>query len=270
MTLLEGTVLEISLILLGSIWGSFLGVLAERVPKGESIFFPGSHCNACGHRLAPKDLIPFKAWLFNGGRCTYCTARIDPQTLLSELGTALLFSLLPFFFPDIKRILFLLIFFSFAFPLTLIDIRLRRLPHKLTWSAGVSGVLLSLATADTSSLLTAILPSIIGFLAGFLPLWLLAVLYPRGMGMGDAFWLGAIGTFVGPMGILQTLLLSSFSATTISVLFFLLLQKKQKETSWKTMSVPFGPFLSAAGIIVILWKPVLDNWGTILSHALLR
>lgn len=269
MTLSESIALETALVAIGSAWGSFLGILADRIPKGKSILFPGSHCNSCYHRLTAADLVPFKAWIVNGGRCTYCTARIDPQTLLSELATAFLFSILPFFLPDMKRIILLVIFFSFAFPLTLIDIRFRRLPHKLTWSASLIGVLYTWDSSVTSSFFTGIIPSVLGFVAGFLPLGLLAFLYPRGMGMGDAFWLGAIGTFVGPVGVLQTLLLSSFGATVASILFFLAYKSKHKNISLRTMNVPFGPFLGAAGMAVILWQPVLDQWGNILSHTLL-
>ncbi|MHB1604807.1 MAG: prepilin peptidase [Leptospirales bacterium] len=268
MTLFESIALETALIAIGSIWGSFLGVLADRIPKGESILFPGSHCNSCQRPLTALDLVPFKAWMINKGRCAYCSAKIDQQTLLSELGTALLFSFLPIFFPDMKRILLLLIFFSFAFPLTLVDIRFHRLPHKLTWSASIIGILFAWTSNVSSPFSSAVLPSILGFLAGFVPLWLLSSLYPQGMGMGDAFWLGAIGTFVGPMGVLQTLLLSSFIATIGSILFFLVHRTKHKDLSLRTMNVPFGPFLSAAGIVVLLWQPILNKWGETLSHTL--
>ncbi|MHB1285681.1 MAG: prepilin peptidase [Leptospirales bacterium] len=270
MTFAEWIMIECGLFLLGSIWGSFLGVLVDRVPKGESIFLPGSHCNSCWHPLAASDLIPFKVWIFNRGQCAYCGAPIDPQTIVSEFFTALLFSAAPLLFPDIKRILFLLVFFSFALPLSLIDLRLHRLPHKLTLPAGFAGLALTWATLGSFQFhLEGLLPSVLGFLTGFLPLWLLATFYPQGMGMGDAFWLGAIGTFVGPIGTLQTLLLSSFSATLVSVLALLLFKKEQDNGSWRTLKIPFGPFLSAGGITVILCQHDLNKWGEAISHSLL-
>ncbi len=270
MTSSEWIVIEGGLFLLGSIWGSFLGVLVDRIPKEESIFLPRSHCNSCGHTLGALDLVPFKVWIFNRGHCVYCAAPIDPQTIISEFCTALLFSATPLLFPDIKRILFLLAFFSFALPLSLIDLRSHRLPHKLTWSAGLMGLALTWTTLEPSqSHIGGLLPSVLGFLTGFLPLWLLATFYPQGMGMGDAFWLGAIGTFVGPVGTLQTLLLSSFSATITSVLALLLFDQKQNNGSWRTLKIPFGPFLSAAGIIVVLYQQDLNRWGGIISQSLL-
>ncbi|MBI4219426.1 MAG: prepilin peptidase [Chloroflexi bacterium] len=76
---------------LGSAFGSFLNVVMDRVPAGQSIIKPGSRCPACGTALRPLDLIPVASYLWLRGRCRYCKARIPLRLLLVELATGLAF-----------------------------------------------------------------------------------------------------------------------------------------------------------------------------------
>ncbi len=231
--------------LAGLFWGSFLGLVADRVPKGESIAHPRSRCSSCQTRLSYRDLIPLWSWLTHRGRCRYCGHPIDPFLLVSELGTGLFFGILPLVFSGLRHQLVVAVFFSFAFPLSLIDLRYRRLPHALTWSAAGCGILSSLFGPEK------LLWSFSGFLSGFLLLGIIAYFYPKGMGMGDAFWIGAIGTFVGATGVMETLFLSSFLALIATIPLYIFTRTGEKNLSWHKLSLPFGPFLSISALLII-------------------
>jgi leader peptidase (prepilin peptidase)/N-methyltransferase len=237
---------EICYILGGLIWGSFLGVLADRIPRGESILTPPSHCLTCQKRLSPLDLIPLWAWVGNKGVCRYCGATIDPQMLGSEMLSGLFFGILPFISKDFRNGIVLATFFSFALPLSLIDLRHRRLPHSLTWTAGFSGLLLAWSGPER------FFYPIGGFLAGFITLGLVSILHPKGMGMGDAFWIGSIGTFVGATGVVETLFLSSFFAILSLLPLFLVKKPDSSGVPWYKTSLPFGPYLSLGAILVLV------------------
>ena len=84
----------------GLLIGSFLTVVTERVPNGESIVAPGSRCGACGLRLGPLDLVPVFSWLFLGGKCRRCRTSIGIEPLVLELGTASLFVAMTLKFED--------------------------------------------------------------------------------------------------------------------------------------------------------------------------
>ena len=77
---------------IGACFGSFLGVVLWRVPRGESIVHPPSHCSECGHRLTPRELVPVVSYVAQQGRCRGCGAEIPARTLFIELGTALAFA----------------------------------------------------------------------------------------------------------------------------------------------------------------------------------
>lgn len=77
--------------LVGACTGSFVGVVLWRVPRGESIVRPPSHCSACGHELTPRELVPVVSYVLQHGRCRACGAEIPARAVLLEIGGALLF-----------------------------------------------------------------------------------------------------------------------------------------------------------------------------------
>lgn len=100
-------------ILAGLCTGSFLALCADRLPRGESLFFPASHCDACGHRLGFFDLIPLWSYLRLGGRCRYCLAPLKKDLLWWEVGMG---ALLPSLEGALLHLLcFFLLFISFLF-----------------------------------------------------------------------------------------------------------------------------------------------------------
>jgi len=237
----------VGLFFLGTIWGSFLGVLADRIPRDESVLYPPSHCNTCKSPLNLLDLLPLYAWIRRKGRCRICHAPIDRQTLYSELLTATLFIFLGLIYLNGGSILKPFIFGSFAIPLSLIDLRHYRLPHKLTIPAILSGTFLSFALPEDS-----VKTSIEASIAALLFLVPIAYIKPNALGMGDAIFFGAIGSFTSIQGILLALIVASGTAILASFIWSLWKFLNGQKTSIRTLRIPFGPFLSLGGLTAIL------------------
>ncbi len=127
--------------ILGLVVGSFLNVVIHRLPKGESIVFPPSRCPACGHRLAPKDLVPVLSYLALRGRCRYCAHPISPRYPLVEALTGLLFTLAAFFFPPSPQAFLTFAFLAFLVALSFIDLDTYELPDSLTYGLLFLGLL---------------------------------------------------------------------------------------------------------------------------------
>lgn len=238
----------VGLFFLGTVWGSFLGVLADRIPRGESVVFPPSHCNTCKTPLALIDLLPLHAWIRGKGRCRICQSPIDRQTLYSELLTAALFVFLGLIHLNGGSVLKSFIFGSFAIPLSLIDMRHYRLPHKLTIPAIAAGILLSYTLPDDS-----IKTSIAASIAALLFLVPIAYMKPNALGMGDAIFFGAIGSFTSLQGIMEALIVASGTAILASLAWALWGLLNGRKESIRALRIPFGPFLSLGGMTAILF-----------------
>jgi len=142
------------------------------------------------------------------------------------------------------------VFCFFAVCLSLIDLRERRLPHVLTLSAALSGGMLWVLFPFPETRLSRLEWVFEGYLSGFLSLGILAWIFPKGMGMGDAFCLGAIGTFVGAREIPAVLFVSSVLA--LFVIWMMSLRNKKGRFS-RMVGIPFGPFLGIGGLVVLLY-----------------
>jgi len=233
--------------LAGGIWGSFLGVLAIRVPLGISFIRPRSRCDQCKNPLKIQDMIPLFSWCILRGKCRTCGFPILPEIPLAEFTMAsftVLVVLMPF---SLLQKSALLLYFSFALPLTLIDIRHHRLPHLLTITAIITGLFLSSRNIGGQGLIL----SAAGAILGFLPVALVSIVYPKGIGMGDAFWLAAIGSFVGPESLPEVLLIASGSGIIFAISLFLFRRSTLKDSIFNT-ALPFGPFLSLGGLLALL------------------
>jgi len=128
-------------LLLGLAVGSFLNVVIHRLPKGESIVFPPSRCPACGHRLAPWDLVPVLSYLALKGRCRYCNDPISPRYPLVEALTGLLFALAALFYPPSAQAFLTFAFLALLVALSFIDLDTFELPDSLTYGLLFLGLL---------------------------------------------------------------------------------------------------------------------------------
>lgn len=231
--------------ILGLMIGSFLNVVIYRVPRGESIVRPGSHCPSCGHGLKAWELAPVLSFLAQRGRCRKCRVRISWRYPGVELLTGVLF-----FYAvwqnngELELRLFLnLVFLAALVALAFIDYDSMRLPDVLTLpllGLGVAGAFL--LPGEPSGWVS--LASAAG--AGGL-FWLIATIYPRGMGMGDVKLVAAMGSFLGFPGIFLAIFLASVLGSLIGLVLLILRKNRIRE------HIPFGPFLAAGAVVALFW-----------------
>ncbi|MBI2182198.1 MAG: prepilin peptidase [Deltaproteobacteria bacterium] len=236
----------------GAIVGSFLNVCILRIPKGESVIRPSSHCPNCKTPIAFYDNIPLFSYFFLGGRCRACREWISPRYFVVELLTAALtvalfykFGLGPAFFSSFILVAALLV-------ISFIDLDVRIVPDVISLPGIVLGLLFSFfgyyVVYDPAELIPSPLSSLIGVLVGGGFLLALAWAYAavtgtEGMGGGDIKLLAMIGAFLGWPSIPVTLFLSSLAGSIIGLSAMLVKGVGRK------YALPFAPFLCLGALL---------------------
>jgi leader peptidase (prepilin peptidase) / N-methyltransferase len=223
--------------LLGSAVGSFLNVVAHRVPKGLSVVNPPSACPDCGTEIRSRHNVPVLGWLVLRGRCYDCGSSISARYPLVEAGVAVLFVLAALRFADDLRLLpAYLAFAGIAGALALIDLDVRRLPNSIVLpSYPVLGVLLGI-DGDPHALLRAALGAAVLF-AFYL---VIAVVAPGSMGFGDVKLAGVVGGMTAYLS-WGTLLTGAFLGFFLGAVAGVLLIAVRR--AGRRSAVPFGPFM---------------------------
>jgi leader peptidase (prepilin peptidase) / N-methyltransferase len=243
--------------LLGLAIGSFLNVVIWRVPRGESVVHPPSHCPTCDAVISPRDNIPVVSWLVLRGRCRSCESHISARYPLVELGTAALFVAFGIRFgihADLPAYLYIA---AVGIALAMIDIDLLRLPDILTLPSYPIGLVLLGIAAWVDDAPHAFVRAVLGMvvLAAFYGLvWLL---YPSGMGLGDVKLAGVVGLYLAWLGWGQ-LAVGAFSAFLVGAIVSVAIVSV-KGGDRKTR-VPFGPFM-LLGLLIGIFA------GHSLAHA---
>ena len=236
--------------LMGLIMGSFCNAWAWRLAHGESIVHGRSHCAACGHTLAAKDLVPLVSWLCLRGRCRYCGQPISPRYPAVELISCVYYLSVVLRFDVSWTALRLLVLGSLLLTAALVDLDTMELPDGLLIAAACAAAL-RLITEGRSGLTDALL----GALVAAVPLLLLVLLADRVMGRetmggGDIKLMAVFGLHFGP---LQSIFLL-ISGCVIGLLFAAVTRKK------KGMEFPFGPALALAGWLTALVGQPVITW----------
>ncbi len=262
-------------ILLGLMVGSFLNVVIHRLPlmmerewrrqcaelSGQSLpendqpplnlWRPRSRCPHCGHLIRAIENIPLLSYALQGGRCTHCQATISIQYPLVEAVSGLLAGIVAWKFGFGWPAAAALVFTWVLLAASVIDFRYQLLPDDLTLP------LLWLGLGTALFRLFADLPSaVIGAMAGYLSLWSVYQLFrlltgKEGMGFGDFKLLGALGAWTGWQYLITIIILSSLAGALFGLVLILFRNRDRQ------IPMPFGPFLAAAGWIVLLWgEPV--------------
>jgi leader peptidase (prepilin peptidase)/N-methyltransferase len=231
MTTTLGAVLAL---LFGAVVGSFLNVVAYRLPRGESLVRPRSRCPQCGTPIKPYDNVPVLSWLLLRGRCRHCGAAISPRYPLVEAVTAALYVAVV-----LGRDGALDIALGVLLVTTLVPIRL--IPNKITLPAAVAAVVAAVI------LDVGFVPEqlIAGAAAGGFFL-LAALLYPRGMGMGDVKLAGMLGLYLG-----RAVAPAIFIALIAGVLVGAAVIARVGARAGRKTAVPFGPFLALGGLVAL-------------------
>jgi len=250
-------VLSLFFFLTGLCIGSFLNVCIWRIPRDESIAWPGSHCPACNHAIAAWDNIPLLSWLILKGKCRHCHTPISPRYFVVELLTGTLFTAIWLIHGWTLQTPVYLLFTSALILGTFVDLDHLILPDRVTLGGMATGLLLSVvfpSLQGQTERLPALLHSLGGLALGFGILWLVAtvgrlVLKREAMGFGDVKLLGAIGACLGWQAVLFSIFISSLSGTLLGLG---LIAAGKKELQSK---IPYGPHIALAAILWMLFGP---------------
>jgi leader peptidase (prepilin peptidase) / N-methyltransferase len=222
----------------GLLIGSFLNVVAYRLPRGESLSHPRSRCPGCRAPIAPYDNIPVVSWLLLRGRCRHCGEPISIRYPLVEATTAVLYALVVVAKDDALGIALGLLLVTALVPITLIDLELRLIPNRITLPAAVAAVLAAVIL-DVSFVPEQL---IAGAAAGGFFL-LAALAYPRGMGMGDVKLAGMLGLYLG-----RAVAPAIFAGLIAGVVVGAVIVARKGAREGRKTAVPFGPFLALGGV----------------------
>jgi len=238
--------------LFGLMFGSFANVLVYRLPRGESVVFPGSHCPSCGHALTWYENIPLVSWLVLKGHCRYCDAPISIRYPLLELFLGLTWAYLAWHFGWGLPLLMALVLSMMLWTLTWIDLETGLLPNAITFPGIAIGILFGSISGHIQD-------SVIGAIAGYGVFWLVARVFllltrREGLGYGDFKLLAMLGAFLGWQALPFTIFLASAVGAIIGSLYLLLARKHGRT------QIPFGPYLAVSGMVWLLWGPGLLGW----------
>lgn len=245
-------VFSILLILISPAIGSFLGVLADRLPRGEDVVFTPSACRTCKHRLGVLQLLPVVSYIMQRGRCTSCGVAIPPVTLYIELlaiGAAVL-AVLAGGAPLAVGLSAIWLWLLIA--LAVSDAVWFRLPDPLTLCLLVCAVLLSLMPQGIG-VMAAMIGAVSGAGSFAILRWSYFKLRGRvGLGLGDVKLMGGLGAFSGPADLPVLVLIAA-----LSTLVFAILTRERLQGLSAIRPLPFGTFLCfAAAVLWLLRVPV--------------
>jgi leader peptidase (prepilin peptidase)/N-methyltransferase len=234
----------------GLLIGSFLNVVAHRLPRGESLVSPGSHCPHCGAAVRWFDNVPLLSWLVLRGRCRACGAAIGWRYPAVELATALLYAGVVAARDDAGGVALGLIMVTALVPIVLIDLERRLIPNLITGPAAVAALVAGLAL-DLDGVPEQL---IAGAAAGgfFLAA---ALAYPRGMGMGDVKLAGLLGLCLG-RAVGPAVLIALVTGVLVGGI---VIARLGARVGRKT-AVPFGPFLALGGIVAFFAGNAMIDW----------
>ncbi|HEU4392354.1 MAG TPA: prepilin peptidase [Solirubrobacterales bacterium] len=234
----------------GLLVGSFVTVVAHRIPRGESIVGPRSRCPACGVQIAAYDNVPVFSWLALRGRARCCGASISPRYPLTELALGLLFAATTLVLWDEPGEIALgLVFVTMLLAVTLTDLERRIIPNKILLVAAVLAAAIAAATDPGSLPERAIAAAAAGGL-----LFLAALAYPRGMGLGDVKLAAVMGLFLG-RNVAPAILVALLAGSLVG-----LAMMARDGAAARKRAIPFGPFLALGGVVGLLAGGELVDW----------
>jgi leader peptidase (prepilin peptidase)/N-methyltransferase len=226
----------------GLLAGSFVTVVAHRVPRGESIVGPRSRCPFCGVQIAAYDNVPVLSWLVLRGRARCCGARISARYPLTELAVAALYATTVLvLWDDWTEVVEGLIFIPVLAAVTLSDLERRIIPNKILGVGALAAVVVA-AIGDPGSLPVRL---IAGAGAGGI-LFVAALAYPRGMGLGDVKLAATMGLFLG-RNVIPAMFVALLTGSLVGLVII-----AREGAAGRKMAIPFGPFLALGGVVGLL------------------
>ena len=246
--------MSIIIFLLGTIIGSFLNVCIYRIPREESIVFPGSHCLSCSTPLKWYDLIPILSFLQLRGKCRYCGEKISPRYPFVELLNGIIYLLLyakvglgiDFIYYSFLMSILTIIFF--------IDIDHQIIPNTLVLLILIWDIIYKFINFLIYNLPLNLINHLLGLIVGFILFLLIFILSKGGMGGGDVKLMGVFGFTLGIPRIFLNIFLSFVLGGIISIFLLAFKIKKRKDP------IAFGPFLIIGFLVSLFWGYEIIDW----------
>jgi leader peptidase (prepilin peptidase)/N-methyltransferase len=230
--------------------GSFVTVVSHRVPREESIVGPRSRCPGCGTQIAAYDNVPVVSWLLLRGRGRCCGEQISARYPLAEVGLGLAYlATVLVLRDDVVELVLGLVFVTALMAVTITDLEQRIIPNKILLAATLIGLAI-VAVGDPSSLPERAIAAV-G--AGGL-LFTVALLYPRGMGLGDVKLAAVMGFFLG-RNVAPALLAALLAGSIVGLAMI-----AREGASARKKAIPFGPFLAFGALVALLFGNQLVDW----------
>ena len=237
-------------LLTGLVIGSFLTVVVSRVPEGESIVRPRSRCPGCGKQIRAFDNIPVLSWILLRGKCRDCGEPISARYPLTELGNALLWTAAFLKFQDSLYIaLVAACFFSVLLAVSLIDVERKIIPNRIVYPA-VPALTVALVAGKILGNDIDLATAAIGFGAYGGLLLLVALVYPKGMGMGDVKLAALIGLVLGAFGLDLVVVAAALGVLLGGLGGILAMTVGSKG---RKSAIPFGPFMASGAVLSVFF-----------------
>lgn len=240
--------------LFGALIGSFLNVCIHRLPRRESVAWPGSHCPACGETIAWHDNIPLLSYLILKGRCRHCAIRIPIRYPIIEALNAIGYvALLAVYGPGWPTVAYGVLYSSLLV-VAATDLSHKIIPNAITFPGIAVGLLSAVAVLPLG-----LIDSLVGLLVGGGILWLLAWASPylfgkEGMGGGDIKLLAMIGAFLGWKPALLTIMVGSLLGSLVGI--GLITGGVIRRGDY----IPFGPFLVCGALVALFFGQSVIDW----------
>lgn len=251
MTEIPNSLLALCLLVVGLPLGSFFNVVAYRLPRGQTPWSPKrSHCPACGVEIAVRDNVPVLSWLLLHGRCRNCNAPISWRYPAFEALTALLFAAAGWKFGLSRELLPALLLITTLLIVANADLDKRIVPNKVIVPALILGVAAQLF-ARPDQWVTWTAAALIAFSAMFL----VALVYPAGMGMGDVKLAAVLGLYLG-RAVAPAMLVAFLAGTLVG----LIVMARRGLAEGRKTALPFAPFMALGGVVGLFWGDQMVQW----------
>jgi leader peptidase (prepilin peptidase)/N-methyltransferase len=250
--------------LFGLLVGSFLNVVIWRVPRQESVVAPRSMCPHCGVQISARDNVPVMSWLVLRGKCRSCGEPISARYPLIEFATAMLFAAIGARFAHSWALPAYLVLGGALLAISVIDLEHYVIPNRIVYPVGFMLVPLFAFAALLGSDWSAFVRALLGGAVAFSVLYVIHFISPRGMGFGDVRLCFLLGLALGWLGwdhVAIGIFAGFFYGSVIGVLLIALHIRDRKQ------HIPFGPFLAAGALTVILVGTPLLSWYRTVSIA---
>lgn len=227
--------------------GSFLNVVAYRLPAGISLVAPRSACPGCGAVIRPHDNVPVLSWLMLRGHCRSCERAISPRYPLTEAFTGVLFATVVIAQGATRSVWLDLIFVAGLVAITRIDLEHRIIPDRITAPLAIAALALT-AVFEPHQLTERLIAAAAA--GGVFSAVVLA--YPAGMGMGDAKLVAVMGLVLG-RSVAPALLVALVSGSVVGIG----VMARRGVTNGRRTAIPFGPFLALGGMVAMFAGPTM-------------